>query len=121
MIGVGASENNRQTGTDGCGWSNAAANDLRDVASWVLSHHERIDGGGYPRALAGESIPLEGRILAVADAYEAMTADRPYRRALTTTEARAELRRGAGTQFDPRVVAALLGRAERGDDDAGAR
>ena len=56
---------------------------LRDVASWVLSHHERIDGTGYPRALAGESIPLEGRILAVADAYEAMTADRPYRRALT--------------------------------------
>ena len=80
---------------------------LRDVASWVLSHHERIDGTGYPRALAGESIPLEGRILAVADAYEAMTADRPYRRALTTSEARAELRRGAGTQFDPRVVRAF--------------
>lgn len=80
---------------------------LRDVASWVLSHHERIDGAGYPRNLAGDEIPLEGRILAVADAYEAMTADRPYRSALGADEARAELRRGAGTQFDPSVVAAF--------------
>jgi diguanylate cyclase (GGDEF)-like protein/putative nucleotidyltransferase with HDIG domain len=80
---------------------------LRDVASWVLSHHERLDGGGYPRSLAGDAIPLEGRILAVADAYEAMTADRPYRKALGESEARAELRRGAGTQFDPFVVAAF--------------
>ena len=81
---------------------------LRDVATWVLAHHERIDGGGYPRGLSGESIPLEGRILAVADAYEAMTADRPYRRALPEAEARAELERGAGTQFDADVVAAFL-------------
>jgi diguanylate cyclase (GGDEF)-like protein/putative nucleotidyltransferase with HDIG domain len=80
---------------------------LRDVANWVLSHHERLDGSGYPRALAGAAIPLEGRILAVADAYEAMTADRPYRRALTPAEARAELQRGAGTQFDPDVVGAF--------------
>ena len=70
---------------------------LRDVASWVLAHHERIDGAGYPRGLTGDTIPLEGRILAVADAYEAMTADRPYRRALAEAEARAELVRGAGT------------------------
>jgi diguanylate cyclase (GGDEF)-like protein/putative nucleotidyltransferase with HDIG domain len=80
---------------------------LRDVANWVLSHHERLDGTGYPRALAGARIPLEGRILAVADAYEAMTADRPYRKALSEGEARAELHRGAGTQFDPDVVAAF--------------
>jgi diguanylate cyclase (GGDEF)-like protein/putative nucleotidyltransferase with HDIG domain len=80
---------------------------LRDVASWVLSHHERLDGNGYPRELAGASIPLEGRILAVADAYEAMTADRPYRKALSESDARAELRRGAGTQFDPEVVGAF--------------
>ena len=81
---------------------------LRDVASWVLAHHERLDGAGYPHGLAGDAIPLEGRILAVADAYEAMTADRPYRRALAEAEARAELRRGAGTQFDHRVVDAFL-------------
>ena len=74
----------------------------------MLAHHERIDGGGYPRGLSGDSIPLEGRILAVADAYEAMTADRPYRRALPQAEARAELVRGAGTQFDADVVAAFL-------------
>jgi HD-GYP domain-containing protein (c-di-GMP phosphodiesterase class II) len=81
---------------------------LRDVASWVLAHHERVDGGGYPHGLAGDEIPLEGRILAVADAYEAMTADRPYRRALPKAEARAELLRGAGAQFDSRVVEAFL-------------
>ena len=81
---------------------------LRDVASWVLAHHERVDGGGYPRGLVGDEIPLEGRILAVADAYEAMTADRPYRRALAEAAARAELIRGAGTQFDARVVEAFL-------------
>ena len=80
---------------------------LRDVASWVLSHHERLDGLGYPRSLGGDAIPLEGRILAVADAYEAMTADRPYRAALSAREARAELRRGTGTQFDAHVVAAF--------------
>ena len=80
---------------------------LRDVASWVLSHHERLDGCGYPLELAGDAIPLEGRILAVADAYEAMTADRPFRRALSAAEARAELRRGTGTQFDPAVVTAF--------------
>ena len=81
---------------------------LRDVASWVLAHHERVDGAGYPRGLAGDVIPLEGRVLAVADAYEAMTADRPYRRALSHEIARAELRRCAGTQFDPQVVEAFL-------------
>jgi HD-GYP domain-containing protein (c-di-GMP phosphodiesterase class II) len=81
---------------------------LRDVATWVLHHHERIDGAGYPHGLAGDSIPLEGRILAVADAYEAMTADRPYRRALAEAEARAELVRGADKQFDARVVEAFL-------------
>jgi diguanylate cyclase (GGDEF)-like protein/putative nucleotidyltransferase with HDIG domain len=81
---------------------------LRDVATWVLAHHERIDGAGYPHGLAGESIPLEGRILAVADAYEAMTADRPYRGALTEADARAELERGSGTQFDADVVEAFL-------------
>ena len=80
---------------------------LRDIAAWVLHHHERVDGTGYPRALAGEEIPLEARILAVADAYEAMTSDRPYRAALPLEAAREELRRGAGRQFDGDVVSAI--------------
>jgi diguanylate cyclase (GGDEF)-like protein len=81
---------------------------LRDISAWVLAHHERVDGRGYPLGLAGEAIPLEARILAVADAYEAMTADRPYRSALSRDAARAELHACAGTQFDPAVVDAFL-------------
>jgi putative nucleotidyltransferase with HDIG domain len=81
---------------------------LPDIADWVLHHHERIDGRGYPTGLAGEDIPPESRILSVADSYEAMTADRPYRTALGRAEAEAELRDGAGSQFDPDVVDALL-------------
>lgn len=81
---------------------------LEDIREWVLSHHERPDGQGYPRGLSAGQIPLEARILAVADAYEAMTADRVYRPALRPDAAREELRRYSGTQFDPAVVAALL-------------
>jgi len=92
--------------------------EFADLREWILAHHERPDGLGYPRALSGEEIPLEARILAVADAYEAMTADRCYRPALGVEAARAELEAGAGTQFDAAVVAALLraldaGRARR--------
>ena len=79
-----------------------------DLRSWILAHHERPDGKGYPAGLSGEDIPLEARILAVADAYEAMTADRPYRTALGREAARAELEAGAGSQFDADVVRALL-------------
>jgi HD-GYP domain-containing protein (c-di-GMP phosphodiesterase class II) len=75
---------------------------------WIAAHHERPDGAGYPEGLNGEAVPLEARILAVADAYEAMTSDRPYRLALGADEAAEELRHGAGTQFDERVVEALL-------------
>ncbi len=81
---------------------------LRDISGWVLAHHERIDGRGYPHGMAGAEIPLEARILAVADAYEAMTADRAYRAALGHDAAQAELRAGSGTQFDPQVVEAFL-------------
>jgi diguanylate cyclase (GGDEF)-like protein len=81
---------------------------LHDVAGWVLAHHERIDGAGYPAGLAGDDIPLEARVLAVADAFEAMIADRPYRRAMAHEAALAELERCAGSQFDPEVVAAFL-------------
>jgi HD-GYP domain-containing protein (c-di-GMP phosphodiesterase class II) len=81
----------------------------------VRHSHERWDGTGYPDRLRGDAIPIHARILAVADAYEAMISDRPYRAALTHLEAAAELRRSAGTQFDPRVVDAFLGAL---DDDA---
>jgi HD-GYP domain-containing protein (c-di-GMP phosphodiesterase class II) len=79
-----------------------------DLRAWILAHHERPDGLGYPRALGASEIPLEARILAVADAYEAMTADRVYRPALGEEAARAELEAGAGTQFDAPVVEAFL-------------
>jgi diguanylate cyclase (GGDEF)-like protein/putative nucleotidyltransferase with HDIG domain len=78
--------------------------DLKDIAAWVLGHHERPDGRGYPRGLSDEEIPVEAKILAVADSYEAMTCDRVYRKAMPASDARAELRRCAGTQFDPHVV-----------------
>lgn len=90
---------------------------LDDVRSWVLAHHERPDGLGYPFGLSGEQVPLQARILAVADAYEAMTADRVYRRALPKAEARAELERCRGTQFDPRVIDAFLALLDRMDDE----
>jgi diguanylate cyclase (GGDEF)-like protein len=84
-----------------------AGTDLAGVAPWVLHHHERIDGAGYPDRLAGDAIPLEARIIHVADAFEAMTSDRPYRAGMPEGAALAELERNAGTQFDPACVAAL--------------
>lgn len=74
----------------------------------ALSHHERWDGNGYPQGLSGAAIPIEARIVAVADAFDAMTSNRPYRLALTVNEALREVRAGAGTQFDPVVVDAFL-------------
>src|SRR5205807_2025383 len=77
---------------------------LAKVAPFTRSSHERWDGKGYPDGLAGEEIPLLARIVAACDAWSAMTSDRSYRSALSREEAAAELRRGAGTQFDPVVV-----------------
>jgi diguanylate cyclase (GGDEF)-like protein len=85
-----------------------AAPALRPVARLVRASHERWDGTGYPDRLAGERIPLGARIVAVCDAYEAMTAERPYRERMSTGDARRELRDHAGTQFDPEVVDAFL-------------
>jgi diguanylate cyclase (GGDEF)-like protein len=81
---------------------------MRDIAAWVRAHHERVDGRGYPLGSSGDAISLEARILSVADSYEAMIADRAYRASMSPTAAREELRRCAGTQFDPQVVAAFL-------------
>ncbi len=73
----------------------------------IRAHHERWDGTGYPRGLAGEAIPLPGRIVAVADVFDALTHARPYKRPWPVDEALAEIARQAGRQFDPRAVAAL--------------
>jgi putative nucleotidyltransferase with HDIG domain len=81
---------------------------MSDIARWVAQHHERIDGRGYPIGLEAQQIALEARILAVADAYEAMVADRPYRAGMPAADARDELQRCAGTQFDAEVVQAFL-------------
>jgi HD-GYP domain-containing protein (c-di-GMP phosphodiesterase class II) len=80
---------------------------LARVARYVRSSHEHYDGNGYPDGLAGESIPIESRIVTVCDAYSAMTTDRPYRAAKPVDEALEELRDHAGTQFDPQIVSAL--------------
>jgi putative nucleotidyltransferase with HDIG domain len=81
---------------------------LQKAGEVVLSHHERWSGGGYPRNLSGEEIPLGARIFAVADTLDAMTSDRPYRRGTTLANARKEIARCSGTQFDPHVVEAFL-------------
>jgi HD-GYP domain-containing protein (c-di-GMP phosphodiesterase class II) len=89
-----------------------------DIREWIIAHHERIDGGGYPRGLAADQIPLEARIIAVADAYEAMIGDRVYCAARNPEDARTELLRCAGTQFDPIVVAAFVGALHEEDGRA---
>jgi HD-GYP domain-containing protein (c-di-GMP phosphodiesterase class II) len=92
----------------------AGADIVRPIASarralpYVLFHHERWDGGGYPSGLRGEAIPLEARVLAVADAFDAMVSPRPYRRALPHERALDEIRTCAGTQFDPEIAEIFL-------------
>jgi diguanylate cyclase (GGDEF)-like protein/putative nucleotidyltransferase with HDIG domain len=87
--------------------------EFEDLREWILHHHERVDGTGYPSGLEGDAIPLESRILAIADAYEAMTADRVYRPALGQQAARVELVAGSGAQFDGQVVEAFLSVLDR--------
>jgi HD-GYP domain-containing protein (c-di-GMP phosphodiesterase class II) len=86
---------------------------LRGAVPIVYSHHEKWDGSGYPRALQGEEIPLGARIFAVVDAFDAMTFDRPYSKAVPFEAAKAEIRRCAGSHFDPAVVDAFLEVPER--------
>jgi ribonuclease P protein subunit RPR2 len=81
---------------------------LGEAVEIVRSHHEWFDGTGYPKGIAGEQIPLAARIFSIADSFDAMTSDRPYRSALPMEFAIAEIRAGAGTQFDPMAVAAFL-------------
>ena len=86
---------------------------LRHLAPFVRHHHERWDGRGYPDCLKEDDIPLEARILAVCDAAEAMSSDRPYRKGMSLEEVIAEVRRCSGTQFDPYVANAFALVAER--------
>jgi diguanylate cyclase (GGDEF)-like protein/putative nucleotidyltransferase with HDIG domain len=91
---------------------------LADVRAWVGAHHERPDGRGYPLGISGDEVPLEARIVAVADAYEAMTSDRSYRDSIGHANAQAELCRCAGSQFDASVVDAFLARLQRESERA---
>ena len=86
-----------------------------NIAEYVLAHHERWDGKGYPKGLAGCSISLSARIIAVADAYDAMTSERPYRRAFSKAEAAEELLKNAGKQFDPDIVKVFVGQVLQHD------
>ena len=79
-----------------------------NVIQTVQSHHERYDGTGYPHSINGENIPLMARIINIADSYDAMTTDRPYRKAMTTEAAIAEIVQGAGKQFDPTLVRSFV-------------
>jgi HD-GYP domain-containing protein (c-di-GMP phosphodiesterase class II) len=81
--------------------------DYKEIAQVVRHHHERIDGHGYPDGLSGDEIPILSRIIAVADAFDAMTSDRPYRDSMPQRTARLRLAQAAGTQFDATVVLAL--------------
>ena len=81
---------------------------LSSVRRIIAEHHERFDGEGYPAGLKGEDISIEGRILGVADAYDAMRSDRPYRKALSEDEAISELTKGSGSQFCPLCVGSLI-------------
>lgn len=85
---------------------------LGDAVEIIRHHHERMDGEGYPRQLRGEEIPLAARIFSVADSFDAMTSDRPYRKALPLERALQELEDGSGTQFDPDVVDAFMSLVE---------
>ncbi|MBY0397705.1 MAG: HD-GYP domain-containing protein, partial [Thermoleophilia bacterium] len=92
-----------------------SGDELLDLAATIaLTHHERMDGTGYPRGLRGEAIPVEGRIAAVADVFEALTSDRCYRRALPLRRALGIMEEGRGGHFDPRVLDALLAEVAEG-------
>jgi len=85
-----------------------SSSDLIPIADWILKHHEWWNGQGYPMGLKGEEIPLECRILAIADAYDAMTSDRPYRKALSHGQAIEELVKNAGKQFDRNIMPIVI-------------
>jgi len=93
-----------------------SATPRREILPWIEAHHERWDGAGYPRGLAGAAIPLEARIIALCDAYDAITTDRPYRTGRSRAEARRELIAHAGSQFDPELTVRFVSLVERRED-----
>ncbi len=94
----------------------STVSDLSELSEYVLSHHERWDGKGYPRGLKGEDIPLQSRIIAIADAYDAMRSERSYRKALSKEYAVSELEKGAGTQFNESCVNVFIEKVVKDDD-----
>lgn len=97
----------------------SSSKEFSEISDMILYHHERWDGRGYPEGLQGEQIPLLSRIISVVDAYDAMTNDRAYRKALSESAARSELLRGAGSQFDPNIVREFLEMLEENDQKQG--
>ena len=93
----------------------STTNDLADIAEYVLSHHERWDGKGYPKGLTGEQVPLQSRICCISDAYDAMTSDRSYRAAMSIEDALEELGTNSGTQFDPALVEIFIRKVKSGE------
>jgi HD-GYP domain-containing protein (c-di-GMP phosphodiesterase class II) len=86
----------------------STVNDLAELAGYILAHHERWDGQGYPKGLKGEAIPLQSRIIAIAEAYDAMTNAGSYRKSLALREAIKELQSNAGTHFDPQLTTVFI-------------
>jgi HD-GYP domain-containing protein (c-di-GMP phosphodiesterase class II) len=82
--------------------------ELRHIAEYILCHHERWDGNGYPQGLSGEAIPLLSRIVSIIDAFDAMTQNRPYRNAISKQAAADEIMKNAGTQFDPDLAVVFV-------------
>jgi len=96
-----------------------AVDSLKNTLPLIMYHHEKFDGSGYPKGLRGVHIPLHARILSVADSFDAMTSNRPYGKRKTVTKAVEELKRCAGTQFDPDIVKAFLEVLHKQNEKAG--
>jgi HD-GYP domain-containing protein (c-di-GMP phosphodiesterase class II) len=82
----------------------SSANEFSEIADYILEHHERWDGFGYPKGLKGDQISIQARIIGIADSYDSMTSDRSYRKALSEDEAKMEIKANAGRQFDPEIA-----------------